>query len=164
MAARPATLEFVEMQPAHLPDVLRNETRSYAFPWTNGIFTDCLKGAQECWVASYRGTVVGHAVFTVAVGDAHLLNLCIGRDQQGSGYGRQFMAFILQHCRALGASDLYLEVRPSNWSANALYESLGFREIGVRKEYYPAQLGREDARVLALALDASTQVPSPKDN
>jgi len=157
MAAHPATLDFIEMQPTHLNDVLRNETRSYSYPWTVGIFNDCLQGAQECWVASVRGAVVGHAIFTVAAGDAHLLNLCIGRDRQGAGFGRQFMAFIAQRCRRLGASDLYLEVRPSNWVANALYESLGFREIGVRKEYYPAQLGREDARVLALALEMRPQ-------
>lgn len=159
MAAHPATLEFSEMQLGHLDQVIRNETRSYAYPWTLGIFNECLQGAQECWVACFAGRVVGHAVFAVAVGDAHLLNLCVGRDHQGAGYGRQFMSFITEHCRALGASDIYLEVRPSNWVANALYESLGFREIGVRKEYYPAQLGREDARVLALSLARDAQVP-----
>lgn len=157
MAAHPTKLEFSKMLPEHLTDVLRNETRSYSYPWTRGIFNDCLQGPQECWVASAAGRVVGHAVYSVAVGDAHLLNLCIGRDNQGAGFGRQFMGFIAEHCRSLGATDLYLEVRPSNWVANALYESLGFREIGVRKEYYPAQLGREDARVLALSLALDAQ-------
>ena len=118
------------------------ETRSYAFPWSEGVFRDCIGGPQHCWVAvNDAGVVIGHAVCSVAVGEAHLLNICITRDQQGYGYGRQFLRFVLRELQRAGAEVLFLEVRPTNRVATALYDSFGFREIGVRKDYYPAPLG-----------------------
>lgn len=162
------TLSFVTATDEHLPEMVRNETRSYAFPWTEGVFRDCINGPQDCWLAlNDAGNVVGHAILSLAVAEAHLLNVCIARDQQGFGYGRQFMHFILRTLANNGAEVLFLEVRPSNRVAIRLYESMGFREIGVRKDYYPAPLGREDARVLALQFDLQSQsgadpAPVPK--
>lgn len=133
--------------------VVENETRAYVYPWTHGIFKDCLASGYDCRIASYKQHIVGHAVMTSAVGESHLLNVCIKRDQQGNGLGRIFMGHVVERARALGARVLYLEVRPTNVVALRLYESLGFREIGVRKDYYPSSVGREDANVLALDLD-----------
>ena len=96
--------------------------------------------------------LVGHGIASVAAGESHLLNLCVRRDQQGRGYGRHLLRHLLAAIAARGAGVVFLEVRPTNWSANALYESVGFREIGIRKDYYPAAIGHEDARVLALDL------------
>jgi ribosomal-protein-alanine N-acetyltransferase len=140
------------MRAADLDGVLENETRSYAFPWTRGVFNDCLKSRHECWVAERDGVLVGHSVLSVAANEAHLLNVCVRRDQQGQGLGRQIVVHMLTRARDCGASAVYLEVRPSNRVASALYVSLGFREIGRRKEYYPAEMGSEDAVVLALTL------------
>lgn len=155
MANAERTLTFVPAVTEHVTAMVRNETRSYAFPWTEGVFRDCIMGPQSCWVAlSPDGDVIGHAIFSVAVAEAHLLNICITRDQQGNGYGRQFLHFVLQQLHGDGADVLFLEVRPSNRVATTLYESFGFREIGVRKDYYPAPLGREDAMVLALQFEA----------
>jgi len=82
-----------------------------------------------------------------------LLNLCVRRDRQGLGYGRTLALHMMTRAHRRKASMLFLEVRPSNVIAGNLYESLGFREIGIRRNYYPAQTGHEDARVLALDVD-----------
>ncbi len=135
-----------------LDRVVENETRSYAFPWTRGVFSDCLKSRHECWVAVRENDLIGHGVLSIGANEAHLLNVCVRRDQQGNGLGRQIVVHMIDRAEQRGATVVYLEVRPSNRVAGALYASLGFHEIGLRKDYYPAELGSEDARVLALSL------------
>jgi ribosomal-protein-alanine N-acetyltransferase len=142
------------MEAGDLDRVVENETRSYAFPWTRGVFSDCLKSRHECWVAEHEGDIVGHGVLSIGANEAHLLNVCVRRDQQGQGLGRQIVVHMIDRAQQRRATVVYLEVRPSNRVAAALYASLGFREIGLRKDYYPAQIGNEDARVLALTLGA----------
>ncbi|MCB1684920.1 MAG: ribosomal protein S18-alanine N-acetyltransferase [Pseudomonadales bacterium] len=137
-----------------LDAVVSNEFSAYAYPWTRGIFSDCLNEEQECWVGSVDGTLVGHLVITPGAGEAHLLNVCVRRESQGHGYGRTLTLHALDCARAAGADALFLEVRPSNLIAARLYESLGFVEVGLRKNYYPADKGREDARVMVLDLEA----------
>jgi ribosomal-protein-alanine N-acetyltransferase len=143
-------LTFREMSVADLDEVLRIETRAYAFPWTRGIFSDCINGGHECRVACLGGEIVGHAVVSAAAGEAHLLNVCIMRERQGGGLGREFVHHLIDRASVRGAQVMFLEVRPSNRTAIALYESLGFVQIGTRKDYYPGEHGREDALVLAL--------------
>jgi len=137
-----------------LDQVLSNEFSAYAFPWTRGIFADCLKEDQECWVGCLAGSVIGHLIITLGAGEAHLLNVCVRRDCQGQGYGRTLTLHALKRARSGGADALFLEVRPSNLIAARLYESLGFTEVGLRRNYYPANGGHEDARVLVLDLEA----------
>ena len=140
------------MELADLDRVVENETRSYAFPWTRGVFGDCLKSGYECWVGERDEEIIGHGVLSIGANEAHLLNACVRRDQQGFGLGRQIVIHMLERASKRGATVVYLEVRPSNRVAAALYTSLGFREVGQRKDYYPAETGNEDARVLALTL------------
>ena len=151
IAERPR-LTFRPMAAADLDQVHENETRSYAFPWTRAVFSDCLKSRHECWVAIRDRELVGHGVLSIGANEGHLLNVCVRRDQQGQGLGRQMVVHMLDRAEQRGATVVYLEVRPSNRIAAALYASLGFREIGLRKDYYPAELGNEDARVLAITL------------
>ncbi len=143
------------MVEADLDRVLENEVRAYAFPWTRGLFIDCLNGRDECWVALAGGELVGHGIFSAAAGEAHLLNVCIARDRQGCGYGRQLVMQLLERMAARDVHTVFLEVRLSNHVASRLYESLGFNEIGRRPDYYPTHNGNEDARVLALSLGGS---------
>ncbi len=145
-------LTFRPMDASDLDRVVENELRSYAFPWTRGVFADCLKSRHECWVAVREGDVIGHGVLSIGAEEAHLLNVCVRRDEQGQGLGRQIVVHMLDRAARRGARVVYLEVRPSNRIAGALYASLGFVEIGLRRDYYPAELGNEDARVLALTL------------
>lgn len=146
-------IEFRRMRAEDLDGVMENEVRSYAFPWTRGIFVDCLKQHYECWIVVKDQAIIGHGVLSVTpAAEAHLLNVCIGRDHQGEGYGRELVLHMLRRARARKADAVFLEVRPSNRVAAAIYESLGFNEVGRRKNYYPTETGHEDARILALQL------------
>ena len=140
------------MVDADLDEVLQVEFLSYAFPWSRGIFKDCIKSGYDCRVMCVEHEIVGHSVMSAGAGEAHLLNVCVRRDLQGRGYGRLFVRQIIRRANALGAEALFLEVRPSNVIASQLYCSLGFVQVGVRKDYYPSDLGREDAHVLMLRL------------
>ena len=144
--------EVRRMQLADLPDVLRNERLGYMHPWTEGIFRDCLRNGQECWLLMSSGQNVGHGILSVAAGESHLLNVCVHPDFQGHGFGRIIVEHVLARARAGEASTIFLEVRPSNVAACELYDKLGFNEVGIRENYYPSKVGREDALVLAKEL------------
>ncbi len=145
-------LSFREMSEGDLDMVMRNEYRAYSFPWTRGIFQDCLKSGYDCRLLCVDGDICGHAIMSAAAGEAHLLNICVRRDLQGYGLGRKFALHVIERARTLGAGALFLEVRPSNRVAIYLYTSLGFAEIGQRRDYYPSNEGREDALVFTLPL------------
>ncbi|TXH05118.1 MAG: ribosomal-protein-alanine N-acetyltransferase [Nevskiaceae bacterium] len=141
------------MHPAHLPQVLEIERRAYAFPWTEGIFRDCLKTGYSAWVLTNTlGEVQAYALMSMAVGEAHVLNLCVDPQRQRSGLGRQLLDHLITLARAAHCTQVLLEVRKSNKAAFRLYETRGFERIGLRKGYYPALDGREDAIVLSLEL------------
>lgn len=142
------------MDVVDLDRVVENELRAYAYPWTRGNFADCLRTRNECRVVCLSDQIIGHGILSFGAGEAHLLNVCIRRDQQGHGYGRLLVEHMLERAQIREAEVVFLEVRPSNVVAAELYESLGFNEIGLRKNYYPAHTGHEDARVMALDLRA----------
>lgn len=126
------------------------EAASYEFPWTPGIFADCLRAGHSCWVLWCDGQVAGYGILSIAAGEAHVLNVCIGAAFRGRSLGRHLMRRLLDVARWNGAERVFLEVRPSNPVAQTLYLSLGFAEIGRRPRYYPARDGREDAIVMSL--------------
>jgi ribosomal-protein-alanine N-acetyltransferase len=128
------------------------EKRSYPFPWSEEIFRDCLRAGYYCRACALPDRVVGYGIMSVAIGESHILNLCVDPAFQGQRLGRWIMLRMLDLAAQLGADTAFLEVRPSNRAALALYRSLGFNEIGVRRGYYPAVRGREDALVLACGL------------
>ena len=140
------------MRDSDLGAVLEIELRAYPFPWTRGIFEDCLRAAYPAWVLVDDATIVGYAVLSVAAGEAHVLNICVDPRVQGRGHGRRLLHALLHLARGRGAERLFLEVRPSNRGALALYHAEGFNEIGRRPRYYPARTGREDAIVMAMEL------------
>ena len=144
--------EVRRMRLTDLPDVLRNERRGYTHPWTEGIFRDCLGNGQECWLLLCSDQNVGHGILSVAAGESHLLNVCVHPDFQGHGFGRILVEHLLERARTGEASTIFLEVRPSNVAACELYDKLGFNEVGIRENYYPSNVGREDALVLAKEL------------
>ena len=145
-------IAFRAMADRDLDDVLKVELLSYAFPWSRQIFQDCIASGYDCRVICISDEIVGHTVLSVAADEAHLLNICVRRDLQGRGYGRLFVRQIIKRAVMLGANQLFLEVRPSNRIAIKLYDSLGFMQVGERKDYYPSDSGREDAQVLVLEL------------
>ena len=124
------------------------ERAIYEFPWSLGNFRDSLAAGYSCW--AYYGTdgLVGYAVMMIGAGEAHLLNLSIAAACQRRGYGKQLLEHLMGVARSYGASVLLLEVRPSNAAARAMYAAYGFEQVGIRREYYPARDGREDALLL----------------
>ena len=128
----------------------------YAFPWTPGNFRDALLAGYRfwgCWHQSAQGEeLIGYAIIMLAVDEAHLLNIAVKREWQSRGIGRHMLHFSMEEARKHECVMLYLEVRPSNTSAIKLYESTGFRQWGVRRDYYPAHEGREDALFLGVEL------------
>ncbi len=138
------------MVPADVGRVMEIETAAYPFPWTRGIFQDCLRVGYACWVAELDGDLIGHAVLTIAADEAHLLNLTIGVQHQRRGFGRFLLREIITQARAGGVESLFLEVRPSNRGALQLYRSEGFTLVGTRPRYYPGHKEREDALVFSL--------------
>ena len=135
-----------------LSAVMRNETRSYAFPWTPGQIADSITGRDLCRVICEDEEIVGHGIVSCGAGEAHLLNVCITRDRQGQGYGHILLQGLLDELRQLKTQTVFLEVRVSNVPAIRLYEQAGFVEVGLRPNYYPAAQGHEDACVMALEL------------
>jgi len=140
------------MQQEDLLQVQAIEELSYDFPWTLGIFRDCLKVGYCCWVIVLDDKVIGYGVMSVAVDECHILNVCIHPKWQGNGLGRKIINRLLNLGKQHGAETAFLEVRTSNQRALRLYQHLGFLEVGKRKGYYPVKEGREDALLLSLIL------------
>lgn len=132
--------------------VMAIEEQVYQHGWTSGIFHDCLRVHYSCWVMEQDNAIAGYAVMSAAAGEAHILNIAIAPQWQGQGLGRRFMQFLLETAHQHGADTAFLEVRPSNRAALHLYETIGFNQVGVRRDYYPADNGREDAIIMARPL------------
>lgn len=141
--------ELRPMQAEDTVDVMLIEHQVYPFPWTEGIFKDCLRVGYCCWVWQESGQVLGYGVMSVGVGEAHILNLAVHPQHQGRGLGRGMIEHLLQLAVSHGADTAFLEVRPSNERAVELYHGLGFNQVGLRKAYYPLAQGREDALIMA---------------
>jgi ribosomal-protein-alanine N-acetyltransferase len=140
------------MREQDLAEVMAIEDAIYTHPWTRGNFADSLVAGYECRTWRLDGELLGYFVLMVAAGEAHLLNLSIAPAHQRRGHGTTLLREATVIARARGARGIFLEVRPSNAGAQALYTRFGFRKVAVRRGYYPAQVGREDALVLTLPL------------
>jgi ribosomal-protein-alanine N-acetyltransferase len=147
-----ALLELRAMRPEDIDAVGAIEVAAYEFPWTQGIFRDCLRARYDCHVLCRAGATIGYGVISAGAGEAHLLNVCVAPAEQGHGHGRYLVEHMIEAARRHRAGRLFLEVRPSNAAAIALYQKLGFNEIALRANYYPARHGREDAIVMAMEL------------
>ncbi|CAK0765374.1 (ribosomal protein S18)-alanine N-acetyltransferase [Gammaproteobacteria bacterium] len=140
------------MRTADLEAIMVIERQAYEFPWTIGMFEDCLQVGYCCWICEDRQSLYGYGVMSVGAGECHILNLCISPELQGRGLGRYLMTHLLHLGRRHHADTAFLEVRSSNQAALGLYLSMGFNEIGLRRAYYPSRRGREDALMLARSL------------
>lgn len=144
--------QFRLMVDADLDAVIAIEENVYPYPWTRGIFYDCLRIGYLCRVLEKNGKIVAYSIMSVAAGESHLLTLVVAVDEQRKGYGKKMLNETIQQAVSDNANTMYLEVRTSNKAAIQLYHQRGFNELGVRNDYYPAEHGREDALMLALDL------------
>jgi len=142
---RPMRLEDIER-------VIEIEHEIYPFPWTRGNFADSLSAGYNCWISRMDAETSGYGVMMVAAGEAHLLNLGVAAPWQRQGMGRQFLCHLADVAREHHAEIMLLEVRTSNIAARRLYAKSGFKVLTIRKNYYPAANGREDAVLMELAL------------
>jgi ribosomal-protein-alanine N-acetyltransferase len=154
VAEPPATVR--EMNHDDLSMVSDIERRSYEFPWSHGVFRDCLLAGYQCLALIREDRVAGYAILSVAAGEAHILNLCVDLEFRSLGYGEQLLDELLYRARSSSVLEIFLEVRPTNKTAMALYRKKGFHQIAARPAYYQANEGREDAAVLAKKLVVKT--------
>ena len=140
------------MRDGDVPEVVGIERASYQFPWSEGIFRDCLRVGYTCRVATIGRQIAGYGVMSAGAGEAHILNLCVAEAFRCRGLGHRLLTLLVERAAALGMKEAFLEVRPSNTAAIRLYLAHGFAHVGMRRGYYQAVGGREDAAVLRLGL------------
>jgi len=140
---------FAPMYRRHVPLIGTMERRNYEFSWTDGIFRDCLKAGYTCQLMMLDDELIGYGIMQLAAGEAHILNLCIDKPYQRQGFARVMLDHLVQIATDKPSQIIFLEVRPSNPRALNLYQQSGFNEVGLRKGYYDAANGREDAIVMA---------------
>ena len=145
------------MQTEDLDAVMAIEPHIYSHPWTRGNFADSLNAGHSAWVLLHNGELIGYTLMMLVLDEAHLLNISVAKPFQKQGWGRLLLEFMCEKAKHYKAANMFLEVRPSNVDAIALYENMGFNEMAVRRSYYPAdpkifQGGREDAVLMGLAL------------
>ena len=137
-----------------LDRIMEIELAAYPYPWTRGIFADCIRVGYDCWGLQAGGTLIGYCIQTHAADENHLLNLCIAPEWQKQGFGSLLLGHAARLARKQNCSCIFLEVRPSNLPGIELYEKNGFIVVGERPDYYRAGQGRENAMVMRLELGA----------
>ena len=159
---------FIRIRPmkrADIKQILEIEKQVYHFPWSEGTLNDCITAGYHCWVCDQLDTIFAYGILSAAAaGESHVMNLCVAPSVQKQGYGRKMMQHLINEARRQQADMLLLEVRPSNEIAIGLYDSMGFNEIGRRKDYYPAAEGREDAVMMAIELNLERIFTEPDES
>lgn len=149
-----------QLRPMQLDDldaIMQIEPTIYSHPWTRGNFSDSLSSGYSAWIMEQNSKMIGYALMMMVMDEAHLLNLSVAKHKQKQGLGRYLLEHMLKIAKNYQAANMFLEVRPSNLAAIALYENMGFCEMAVRRGYYPAnpkisKTDREDAILMGLAL------------
>ena len=157
-----AAVDIRPMNELDVPMVGAIERAGYQFPWSDGIFRDCLRVGYVCRVIEAGGEMAGYGIMSVGAGEAHVLNVCIRDEYRGRGLARKMLLYLLDRARTAGMYEAFLEVRPSNIAAARLYHSLGFEQVGIRRGYYQATVGREDAQVLRRVLYPDAKPPTAR--
>jgi [ribosomal protein S18]-alanine N-acetyltransferase len=158
-------IAMVDVRPMHeldVPVVVAIERAAYQFPWSEGIFRDCLRVGYVCRVIAVGDDTAGYGIMSVGAGEAHILNVCVRDEYRCRGLARKLLLLLLDRARLAGMYEAFLEVRPSNTPAARLYQSLGFEQVGIRRGYYQATVGREDAAVLRRILLPEPKLPDAK--
>ena len=163
-------IEVRPMQALDVHQVMIIELGAYSYPWSKGIFLDCLQAGYCCWILEENLQPRGYGIMQVIADEAHVLNLCVDTQHQGQGFGRRLLRELMRVAAGHYAQTMLLEVRPSNKTAVGLYYSEGFTQIGRRTQYYPNHKKpvapahgsqREDALVLTCPLDSDYEAWFP---
>ena len=137
----------------HLDALMAIELQAYPEPWSRGNFLDSINAGYQCQALVAGGELLGYFVVMMGVAEAHLLNITVAPAWQHQGWARVMLDALRIWATGQRADWLWLEVRVNNPRARAVYEAQGYRQVGLRKNYYPAAGGqREDALVMSLKL------------
>ncbi|MEQ1766376.1 MAG: ribosomal protein S18-alanine N-acetyltransferase [Methylotenera sp.] len=150
--SRKLEYQFRPMRMEDLDTIMAIEQHIYPYPWTRGNFKDALNSGYSAWLLMHNEAIIGYSLMMLVLDEAHLLNLSIAKAYQKQGLGRYLLEYMVEIAKNNQMANMFLEVRPSNLSAIALYENMGFNEMAIRRGYYPAANGREDAVLMGLAL------------
>lgn len=156
MAINPHAESVTAFRPMVLDDVsgiMLIEEQIYDHPWTEGIFRDCIRVGYFGWVYEVENTIQAYGLISIAANEAHILNLCVAPAFQGQGLGKKMLYKLLDMAEVHKVVSVFLEVRASNDVAINLYDKMGFNQLGVRKDYYPDNNGKEDALVFGKELN-----------
>lgn len=141
------------MQANDIVDVVSIEQEANQFPWSTKNFQDCLKANNDAWVfVDNSDDIIAYTIVQKVVDETHLLNICVKPSAQGKGLGREVLNHVIDFAQSISSILIVLEVRSSNQRAQQLYSQAGFNEMSVRKNYYPATDGREDAVLMGMDL------------
>ena len=143
---------FLPMRVEDLDMVYHLETNSYQYPWTKEILRDCVLYNYDSYSVFFGDTLAGYVISKISYPETHILNLTVDVSFRNNGIGNSLIKMIINDARIRNSQDIILEVRSSNIIAQHLYEKLSFKKIGIRKDYYESEHGREDAFVLRLKL------------
>ena len=142
-----------EMEQHDIAEVVAIEQAANQHPWSIKNFKDCLKAGHRAWVfINDQQELIGYTIVQQVVDEAHLLNICVKPSLQGQGIGRKILDHVIAFANSVSSVLIVLEVRRSNDRAQQLYSQAGFNEMSVRKDYYPAEQGREDAILMGMDL------------
>ena len=147
----PDQIPSVEIRLAEQSDfevICQNERLAYDIPWTDKMLRDSLTGNYTCYLMLLHDKTIGHMIFQQVVDEIHLHNVCVIPELQNQGLGHYWLDCLESYARRHQVMNIILEVRVSNTSARKLYRERGYREIGLRKDYYQSQNGREDGLVM----------------
>ena len=144
---------FREISLGDLDGIVQIERAVNPFPWGEEALRDTIASSGHHLMSLREGRVVGFLLSSFVLDEAQLLLIGVSPDWQGVGVGGQLLEELINRSQDQGQKLIYLEVRSGNERAIRLYRSLGFIDIGVRRDYYPGLVGREDAIVMSLQLD-----------
>lgn len=145
-------INFLEIMPNDFDVIYCIEKKAYAIPWSERIMTSMVSGNEYKIKITYYDKVVAYVFIMIVLDEATVLNITVDPDYQGQGLGRKLLQYVKNHLASQKIATIFLEVRQSNAAALSLYESEGFHEIDLRKNYYPTKNSREDAIIMACML------------
>ena len=145
-------MQFSNFKESDLSAIELIENEAQAYPWTRGNFLDSIKSSYTCLLMKLNEEIVGFTVMMFVLDECHLLNISIKKSMQKKGYGSHFLKEVIRRARLAHLKTIYLEVRISNHAAINLYDKHGFNEMSIRKDYYRAKEGREDAVLMGLVI------------
>ena len=139
--------ELSAMRAVHVPQIAELEQVCFTDPWPDQAIRSELTNPLSLWLVALEGeTVAGYVGSQSVLGEADIMNVAVAPEHRRKGIASALLNALQEALAAREVHSLTLEVRDSNGPAIALYESLGYIQVGLRPNYYHKP--KEDARIL----------------